>query len=335
MLRGENIVAGTSTTGTGTLTFSACPSSIGALDFYQYLATDFGIANGKSVIVPYVIIEYVDSNFAKPSQMEKGIGTVAVGASLTATTLARTTVQVTQTGSTYSDQAPSAISVGTAANTLVFIGASAADIPAFSPYFENTLGDAKGIMVPTDTNPTGAGSILLSTDGTNTDFYGLFTLWKPILVKKGSIYVGTAYNGTTGTPVSTAYLRIYDMGSTGRPSNLLIDLGSLGTNPLNSTGFQSTSVASTGVYLPPGEYFYDLFATFTGATGTVTNPQLKKTGVSISPGNWLGTSGQVAKGGNTIATGGSSSASNPANVTGYAYSGVGASGSICVWLASS
>src|SRR5271170_1594422 len=139
MLRNDTILCGASTTGTGTLTLAPCPSPPGGIDLYQWLtATGFGFVSGNAVLVSYVIIEYSDTTFSKAVNFEKGVGTVALGASLTATTLARTTVQsvagsLGATGSpTYA--APLAVSIGTAANVLVFVGPSAADVPAYGPY---------------------------------------------------------------------------------------------------------------------------------------------------------------------------------------------------------
>lgn len=313
MLRGENIVAGTTTTGSGILTFAACPSSIGALDFYQYLATDVGIANSKAILVPYTMIEYVDSNFAKPSQVEKGIGTVTIGANLAATTLARTTIQVTQTGTTYNDSGPTALTIGTAANVLVFIGASAVDIPAFDPYYEASLGAAAFGATPIYTGSSAACS--MNTEGTGTDWYSLFTLSRPVAAKVCRLRVTTAYSGG-GTPVSTCYAAIYEKGSNGRPGNLIADFGSFGTNPMNTGATViATSALAAAVLLQQTEYFLNVFATFTGATGP-TPPTLTGYPPLITGALSFTTAKPITS---TFATGGSrGTAPNPANVTSYA-----------------
>src|SRR5690348_6986738 len=99
MLRGEGITCGTSSTGTGTLTLAACPAPPGGADFYAWLtATGIGFANGAAILVPYVLTEYADSTFATEKQKEWGVATLTLGASLTATTLGRTTVQGSATG---------------------------------------------------------------------------------------------------------------------------------------------------------------------------------------------------------------------------------------------
>ncbi len=151
MLRGENIACGTSSTGTGTLTLAATPAAIGAVDFDAWLkATGIGFVSGNAVLVSYTIIEYTDSTFATPKFVENGIGTLTLGAALINATLARTTVQTVSNANADSylvGGGASAITIGTAANTLVFVGPSAADVPAWSPYYETSIGDNLGVSV--------------------------------------------------------------------------------------------------------------------------------------------------------------------------------------------
>lgn len=317
MLRGENVACGTTTTGTGTLTLAATPAAVGALNFDLYLK-GAGFVSGNAVLLPYTIIEYTDSTFATPSQLEKGIGTVTLGAAIANATLARTTPQVTQVGTTYDDSAPAAITIGTAANTLIFIGASAADVPAFPPYFEGSLGDAKG-ATPLSASNNGA-NLLMASGDTGKDFYWLIFWGVPILVKRATLRTGTTgYSGTTGSPVSTAFFRIYQIASNGRPGKLLIDLGALGgANPLNAAATNiSTALHGSGIFLPPGMYWANFYGTWTGATGTVTQPSfLGNTGLIASYNSNTG----VLRSGYT-ATGGANPGPDPANVTGYALSG--------------
>lgn len=311
MIRGEGICAGTSTTGTGTLTLAACPSPPGGIDFDVFLKAK-GFVSTNALPISYTIIEYTDATFATLSKLEKGVGVLTLGASITAATLARTTPQVKITGGTYSDVSPTAISIGTAANVLVFIGASAADIAARPPWFDNVSGNGIGAFSERVQNFTIGSGISLSTTATGSDLYCKVNYGLPIVAKSITVRVATAYAGTTGTPVSSVYGRLYSVGSDGKPGVLLVDFGSFGTNPLNATGFISTTNLGTPYTLYPGEYWFNLFATFTGATGSVTTPNLSNV-VTTNAAMWASNSGW----GTAFATGGSSTAPTNANLTGY------------------
>lgn len=322
MLRGENIVAGTSTTGTGTLTLAATPAAVGAVDFDVWLkATGVGFVSGNAILVSYTVIEYTDTTFVKPKVIEKGIGTLTLGASITAATLARTTPQAKSdaNGAAYTVN-PSAFSIGTAANVLVFIGASATDLSFCSPYFETSIGDALGVGPVGTTQGTGQTSTLTS----GTEIFTPFEWRVPMLVKKATVRCNVAYTG--GTPVSNADARIYAIGSNGRPGKLLLDLGLLGSagTSLNSAPANvSSGVHSTGFYLHAGEYYFGFLAVFSGgsagpamlATTTATSVLSGRTGGSI-----------MTKYVSVSATGGSiGAAPDPANTTGYAGSTSGTS----------
>lgn len=320
MLRGEGVICGTTTTGTGTLTLAACPEPPGGLDFYVWLTTSgMGFVNGNAVLVPYVIIEYTDSTFAEESKRECGIGTVTLGASLGATTLARTTVQMTTTSLNTAPAVPlyggaaSAVSIGTAANTLVMIAPSAKDIFMASPYFETTLTFTTNMGVPSTPGGAGVSTVGMNADGTGIDHYLPIILLKPMLVKRATIEVLTAY--ATGSPVSTAFFRIYAVGTNGRPGKLLLDLGTFGTNPLNALGAIQTAAHATGLFLPPGEYIGNVFLTFTGGS---TNPSIGFISNGINFGTFGSVATHISVSNHMIATGGSSTAPDPANVTGYA-----------------
>jgi hypothetical protein len=315
MLRQDTIICGTSTTGTGTLTLAACPNPPGGVDLYAWLtATGLNFVNGNAIIASYVIIEYTDTTFSQARNFEKGLGTVTLGASLTATTLARTTVQsvagsLNSTGSpTYS--APSAISIGTAVNVLICIGPSAADVPSFSPYYENTLSGNDNLGVrPDGVVGTGTGGATLVN---LTDYYSIFRWSVPMLVKKCSMYVSTG----TGSGTSSAYARIYQINSSGRPGKLLVDFGSF--SPANCLNTSSTAISTTalgtGFLLLPGEYFFDFLPQFSAGS-----PKMQ----TISSTYVFGSSRQGAIGflpvmSNTAIAGTAGAAPDPANSTGYA-----------------
>lgn len=326
MMRGENIVCGTSSTGTGTLTLAACPAPPGGVDFYAWLTSSgLGFVNGNAVFVSYVINEYTDSTFGTIIRSEEGVGTLTLGANLAASTLARTTVQATQTAQSttgvYLGNAPSAISVGTAANTLIFIGPKATDVMAHSPYFEAGIGDNLGC------SPAGlvavssvAGGFKPNTLGsTITDFYVLFQWAVPMLVKRCSVNVGVAGSGGN----SNANARLYQKNSSGRPGKLLYDFGLFGSAnaSFHSTGNVSTGAAGAGFMLLPGEYFLDVCYVETDSThAALKSPAVISNANALTypnSGGW-GTSSMLPYG-MTSATGGAiGAAPDPANVAAYA-----------------
>src|SRR6266704_3538593 len=273
MLRGENIICGTSTTGTGTLTLAATPVPPGGIDFDVLArATGIGFGNSAAVIVSYTIIEYTDSSFASAKQQEKGLGTLTLGGSsgITNATLARTTVQQTATSlnsqpATYTVSAPTAITIGTAANTLIFIGVGAADTIAFEPYIDATTGT--GWVGPIQGRNTGNGVVSDVFAASLQDTYIPFYWATSMLVKRIAIEVKTGTGGGT----SNAYGRIYAVGSDGRPGKLLYDFGLIGTanSSLTNDNASITSGASgNGYLLLPGIYFLDLIASYSGNTFT-------------------------------------------------------------------
>lgn len=262
-LRAEACICGTSTTGTGTLTLAACPSPPGGVDLYAAFQGQ-GLGTSQTIPTTYTIIEYTNSGFGTAKQMEKGVGALTIGASVTATTLARTTPQSTATSMntstpTYSTGSPSAISIGTAANVLVFVGASAADVPAWSPYYETTLGDNKGATPCSGITSAAAANFTIGTAGggtTGCDAYFLFEWRVPMLVKRCTVNVQTAGSGGN----SNCDARLYGIASTGRPGKLLYDFGLLGTSntSFHSTGLVSTGASGSGFMLLPGEYYLNL-----------------------------------------------------------------------------
>jgi len=237
-------------------------------------ATGRGFVNGNAILVPYRVVEYTDTTYTTEVQKEIGWGTLTLGASLTASTLARTTRlwagTALNSSPAYSVSAPSAINIGTAANTLVFLGPDATNLFTASSYPELTLADQAGGMPVLSVSGVGNSNTLTNLQ----DIYIRFAWFVPRLVTQATFRVGTAYAGTTGTPISSAYARIYAIGTNGRPSKLLYDFGALGgANPLNATG-NITSAAGNGYFLTPGEYFMDFIGGFSGATGTVTVPRM-------------------------------------------------------------
>lgn len=311
------IGCGTTTAGTGTITLAAVPGSVGLVDPDAWAkATGIGFVNGNAILVPYIIKEFTDTTFSKPKNTEKGWGTLTLGAALVNATLARTTVQETWSANadTFSVSAPSAITIGTAANVLVFIGPAASEIPYWSPYYETVLGDQLGVSPAWGVPPS-------TTFQVNSGFdqYLPFEWRIPMLVKRASVRVATAYAGLTGTPVSTVYARIYAIGTNGRPGKLLYDFGTFGTNPLNTLGNISSGASGNGYFLTPGEYFFDLIGAYSGATGSITNPAWKAANSTFPNGaaSRLGTSTLISYTSTQASGGTSGAAPDPANTTSY------------------
>jgi hypothetical protein len=323
MLRSDTVVCGISTTGTGTLTLAACPARPGGVDLFAWLtATGFGFVNGNAIIVSYTLIEYSDTTFSTAVNFEKGIGTVTLGSSLAGTTLVRTTVQsvagsLNSTGSpTYAS--PSAVSIGTAANVLVFVGPSAADTPAYGPYWDTTTSGLDNVGVsPVQTAGVGNGVTLVQ--GSGADYYSIFEWRVPMVVKRCSVYVLIGYSGTSGTPISAAYARIYQINSAGRPGKLLYDFGAFsGTNPLNTSATMiSTGASGSGFLLLPGEYFFDFMPTYSGAGGTIVTPKFQPVSNVPKYGRMGTITGEPVQGA-TATSGTAGAAPDPANLTSYA-----------------
>lgn len=269
MLRADNVGCGTSSTGTGTLTLAACPRPPGGLDFDKWLkATGYNFVSTNAVLVSYTIIEYTDATLATAKQTEKGIGTLTLGASITAATLARTTVQSTVTGldtSTPSPSfsAPTAITIGTAANTEVHVGASVMDLLPSFPYVGLGSLGVQGL------GTIAAGTVTTLTPiPTGSVCYLPFYFPTTMLVKKFYSASGAGYSGVA----SNVYAAIYDVNSSGKPGKLLIDFGVLGTAGSSLSGaFTNINSAlhASGFLLTPGVYFAAVFVAYTaGGTGT-------------------------------------------------------------------
>lgn len=289
MLRSDTLVCGTSTTGTGTLTLAATSSPPGGVDFDVWArATGIGFINSAAIIVSYTIIEYTDSTFTTAKSHEKGVGTLTLGGSsgITNCTLARTTKQTSATSlnsqpATQNIAPGTGISIGTAANTLVFIGASASEVPAFAPYVVTSAIGGDAIIPPL--GAVGPGGSITPSLATGTFYYVPFIWVVPMLVKRAHAWVETNYQG--GTPVSNAWMRIYDTATTGKPGKLLYDFGLIGSagSSLNSSGHVQTGAAGNGFFLTPSDYVMCLGLTLSGG---VTAPTLYGTRHYTNPGRW-------------------------------------------------
>jgi acyl-coenzyme A thioesterase PaaI-like protein len=314
MIRGDNIICGTTTTGTGTLTLAATPVPPGGVDFDVFArATGVGFGNNAAVLASYTIIEFTDTTFATAKATEKGVGLLTLGASagIANATLARTLVQSTAVAlnsqpATQNISPATAYSIVTAANTLVFIGASVADIPAFSPFVVTSAvinGDTY-IAPPTSATNSTVGASLVG----GTFYYIPFTWLVPMLVKRAAVYNDQAFTGTS----NSAWGRLYDVASganAGYPGKLLYDFGVFGTA---GSSFNSAAPITTGggglgsgYFMTGGDYFFCIAYT------TNTETQAAKLH-SFNNGSYLNVGrlgslttagGQVVNQGNIVATG--------------------------------
>lgn len=275
MLRAENCICGTTTTGTGTLALSTCPKPPGGTDLFQaFNAQSLGTAS--SFPISYTIIEYTGSAFGTASKQEKGVGLLTLGANLAATTLARSKVQQTainmDSTATYDVTSPTPVNISTAANTLVFIGASAAEIVGCDPYFDLTLpsGNTAGALPVNaggDISASGSG-VSLTVGGGN--YYIPFEWRVPMLARICTVNVSVRI-----TASSVAYGRIYAIGSGAVPTKLLYDFGQfkgnagVSNNAWTATGRVITSNAGGGFFLGAGEYFLNVATSFAGASAPI------------------------------------------------------------------
>jgi hypothetical protein len=320
MLRGDSIVCGTTTTGTGILTLAATPAAVGGIDFDVFArATGIGFGNSAAIIVSYTIVEYTSSTPTVAKGTEKGVGVLTLGGSsgIANCTLARTTLQTTATSlnsqpATQNIAPATAYSIGTAANTLIFIGASADEIPAFSPYV-GSVGDNLGACPMHATAPGSSGTI---TSGT---IQWVNIVWAvPMLAKRMTVYPATAYSG--GSPVSNADGRLYDIGTDGRPGKLLYDFGLFGSagTSLNSSSVPvSTGAAGNGYFMAPGDYWVAFLPVVSGGS---SGPTMETIEGYVKPGR-ASTNYMVPYPAFTSTGGAIGAAPDPAVLTGWA--GVG------------
>lgn len=320
MLRFDDCVCGTSTTGTGTLTLAATPTGIGGIDPDVWARSSlFSFGNSAAILVDYVITEYTDSTFAAEKSKEKGTGTLSLGGSagIANCSLARTTVAWSATALNTQPAVigTTAFSIGTAANVLVTVSPSAFAVPGFHPYFETALGDTNWGANPDGATPNTGNTSAWPTS--NTDWYMPFRWSVPMLVKRLSFRI-TTYTSPTGS--FALFIRIYDFGTNGRPGKLLYDFtpsSGLTSATLTGTGTFSTGATSPGIYLPPGDYLAD-FA-LTGLTGGTINFRAPAVASQTNPAQsrFAASTGN----GQTLATAASATAGagpDPANVTTYA-----------------
>jgi hypothetical protein len=309
--RGEEIGCGTTTTGTGTLTLAAAPVPPGLVDPVAAWGTS------GAYPVAYTIIEYTTSGFSTVHQFEKGYGTLTLASSLSSATLSRTpTVTGTSLDSqpaTYANNAPSAITIGTAANVLVFVGSNAAEdsIQALPNGFYSTSGitSADGLGVaPFQGSSTGSTASLTNA----TAYFQRVLLGTSGPIRSVSVRVTGAVTSPTSNSFSAA---LFEVASNGLPGKRLINFGTNnGTTaaPLGTTG-NVTVTALSAVNIPAGFYFLGILPAWGGGSG---NPTLRAA-VSVAP-SPLGTAFGQNGGNQAVASVASGNLSDPPSTTSIA-----------------
>lgn len=261
--RGENIGCGTSTTGTGTLTLAADPSGQGLSD----PVTAFGTSGAWPC--SYTIIEFTSNTYAAVKQIETGNGTLTLAASLTSATLARNPITVQVVGSSYVNMSPTAMSIGTAANTVIILAPTANDLPQGLQGYTTTLGDGAGFL------PEG----IVGMPNISTGVLSGSALYWPIRIPSGviksmTINIATAVSSPTSSSIAMALYEVIPQGLTnaGLSGKMVINFGTLSANPMATTG-NKTATASAASYVPGGWYYPAVLPIWAGGSGSPTFAQ--------------------------------------------------------------
>lgn len=285
MLRGDGVICGNSTTGTGTLTLAATPTPPGGIDFDVWLRA-MGFSNSAALLVDYTIIEYTDNTFSTAEQSEEGVGTLTLGSSsgIANCTLARTTLDYTSTNlgtppATLNVNPGTGITIGTAANCLVMVAPRVRSLKATLPARSGDLTtfSRSGIGIPIHYQPLSVGG---HTPANQTIVYYPFPLYVRSRFAKMRMAIGSG--GTYTGQNNNLYAAFYDCDVNGYPGKLLADFGALGTvNAAFGTSNTVISSAALGsaLILEPGIYWAAYHTIWTvGGTGT---PVLESTANNV------------------------------------------------------
>ncbi|HQR20111.1 MAG TPA: hypothetical protein PKV98_04550 [Burkholderiaceae bacterium] len=213
---GYGVKETTTTTGTGTLTLSSVSG-------YPRFSQAFAVG---------ALVEYSILNSAG-EPLEMGIGTVAAS-----NTLARTFPMVTFSGGTYSNNAPSALSLSAGTYTVICTGSPASRFP-FIPGFY-----ASGNKMTNSAHMITANGLTCAMT-TNRLFV------HPFLHVTNRPFAGIGCRVSTGAGTSGT-LGLYSCGTDGLPGDLLQS----GTINTASSGIVRT--ISFSAWYPPGWYFMAL-----------------------------------------------------------------------------
>lgn len=239
-MRSANYVAETTTSIAGTLGDGAV--TLTAVTNRPRFSTVFGTAARS---IRYAIEDVVNMKF------EQGIGSVA------SNVLTRTKPQITWTGSVYSDGMLAAIApiqfgaTPTSGNVIIRMSALAESQGVNIDVRQNTItGDANWrdyqISEHILWSNNGAGATLTA----NREYYACTK------VLTGGLLTGVQIDCTTAVAASTIALALYELGSTGLPTQKIADFNGFTTT---TTGIKTDTTTATwsttgGVWMTPGWY---------------------------------------------------------------------------------
>lgn len=303
----DQALCGTTTAGTGALTLAAPPAAINGADPYAAFS-GMGLGTTTGFLVPASIVEYTDSTLQHELQSESGLYTLKFGANLAASTLARTLIFQTVTSMNSqpatvngpTGSAPTAITIGTAANVVVYFGPVAwLARQSFSSYVTASGSDGLGVCPTQFTQANGTNAAYTS----GTVVYQRVEIATSMWIKSVSLWMVTAFGGTSCT-LSCA---LYEVGSDGNPGKKLLNFANNTTIPTNA----NTLAATTALWVPAGTYYLGILYVGVGQTTAPNGRQANS--VAASP---LGTCGTSAVGPSPLATVAAQSALNdPATLT--------------------
>jgi len=235
-MRANAIKQETVTTGTGAITLTAVSG-------WPTYADVFGATGTR-------MVEYVVQD-AAGLPIEGGVGEI----NLATMVLSRVLVQWTWNGTTYDNTAPTALSLASGTKQVI----CGPTVESGGIYAASTTpGDNLGVVVQT---------IYQAGTASSQTHQRLSFFWTPIRrtgqISKISLRTNSGYTGGT----SSIKAGLYDIDEAGKPFNLLIDFGSLGS--LTSGSTLTSSALATPVTMPPGDmYAIALLPEFTGGSGT-------------------------------------------------------------------
>jgi hypothetical protein len=313
-LRFDQAACGTSSTGAGALTLAAAPTALACADPYA-IWSGAGYGTSQGVPIPYSIVEYTNSSLTTPKQSESGMGVLTFGASLAACSLARTLVlqkatsmdspPATVTGAT---SGPTAISIGTAANVVIYFGPESwqfAEVLTAVALSGITSADNLGVI----NRSTNTGAVMTMSNS-GVVHYCAIELDFSILTKSVTLRCGASGNYTGGSNSLAAALYEIDP-ATGLPGKLVLDFGTV-SGFFNTANTNSTFTAAAAVFVQAGHYILALLPIYSGGSGF---PNARGSVVTTS--SPFGTASGVALGGalHTITVAGQSAFTDPATLT--------------------
>jgi hypothetical protein len=274
MRRFDDCLCGTTTTGTGTLSLAAIPSGAGGgidPDVWARTST-VGFASSAAFLIDYVITEYTDSTFSTEKNKEAGIGTLTLGSSsgIANATLARTTISWIATSLNSQPAsvtvAGSAISIGTAANTIVMCTPLTESLLSVQPYIDSSANG--GYSFPVSLGQIGTATQGMGALSAGLMYYVPFWWGSAKSISKCQVKTGSTAASDSSNSLNAA---LYDYGTNGRASKKLLDFGAFaGTNIFNTASNAVVATAAGSYAIIPGPYVLGFLITRSSPSGTAS-----------------------------------------------------------------